>query len=310
MPADVSKFTAMKFLKAQFPCLLLLSAIYFSPCLRAQEARKSETTRHSLWKIQGKQNTVYLLGSIHLLKKENYPLPEVVEAAFTNSAIVVFETDLSVAEDIAQALSLMNKGQLPDGQTLQDILTPEVYQDFTNHANQTIMPAAMLERFTPGMAATTLEGLEMMKLGFDPEYGIDMHFYKSARKADKKIVPLESVDFQLGLLNGLSKEEANWFMKQTLKDLDNIKSDVADMVKYWESGEGEKLSSMLDKGLKESASIYKKLITDRNRAWFPKIEELARGDKNTIIIVGAGHLVGKEGLVELLKKDGLKLTQE
>jgi len=95
-----------------------------------------------------------------------------------------------------------------------------------------------------------------------------------------------------------------------LKDLDDVKTESADMLKYWETGDGDKLAQMLDKGLKESAAIYKRLITDRNRNWIPKIEELARGEKNAIIIVGAGHLVGKEGLVELLKKDGLKVTQE
>jgi len=300
----------MKFHKAKILRLLVLLTIGLGPFLRAEEARNSASTRHSLWKIQGKQNTVYLLGSIHMLKKENYPLPETVEKAFTNSSTVVFETDLSAVEDLTLALSMMNKGQLPEGQTLQDVLSPEIYQSFTNRASQTIMPVEMLARFTPGMAATTLEGLEMMKLGFDPEYGIDMHFFRAARSAGKQIVPLESVDFQLGLLNGLSKEEGNWFMKQTLKDLDNVKADSTEMVKYWETGEGDKLAQMLDKGMKESASIYKRLITDRNRTWLPKIEELARGDKNAIVIVGAGHLVGKEGLAELLRKEGLKVTQE
>jgi len=298
----------MKFL-THLRFFLLLALCLGSP-LAAQEARTAAGTRHSLWKVQGKQNTVYLLGSIHLLKKENYPLPPAIEAAFTNSSIVVFETDLSVAEDLTVAMGLLSKGQLPEGQTLKDVLSPEVYQSFTNHVSQSPMPLEMLARFTPGMAATTIEGMEMMKLGFDPQLGLDMHFYKQARKDGKQIVPLESVDFQLGLLNGLSKEEGDWFMKQTLKDLDDVKTQSADMLKYWQTGESDKLAQMLDKGLKESAAIYKRLLTDRNHNWIPKIEELARGEKNAIIIVGAGHLVGKEGLVELLKKDGLKVTQE
>jgi hypothetical protein len=300
----------MKFLEAPHLRFLLLLAVCLDFPSRAQEARPAASARHSLWKVQGKQNTVYLLGSIHLLKKENYPLPAAMESAFTNCAIVVFETDLSATEDLTVAMSLMSKGQLPEGQTLKDILSPVVYQSFTNHASQSLMPLEMMVRFTPGMAATTIEGLEMMKLGFDPELGLDVHFYKLARKDGKQIVPLESIDFQLGILNGFSKEEGEWFMKQTLKDLDNVKGESAEMIRYWETGEGDKLAQMLDKGLKESAAIYKRLVTDRNRNWIPKIEELARGDKNAIIIVGAGHLVGKEGLVESLKKDGFKVTQE
>jgi uncharacterized protein YbaP (TraB family) len=300
----------MKFLRAPHLRFFLILALCVSSPSGAQEARPAASTRHSLWKVQGKRNTVYLLGSIHLLKKENYPLPVPMESAFTNCAVVVFETDLSATEDLTVAMSLMSKGQLPEGQTLKDILSPEVYQNFTNHASQSPMPVEMLARFTPGMAATTIEGLEMMKFGFDPELGLDVHFYKLAKKDGKQIVPLESIDFQLGLLNGLSREEGDWFMKQTLKDLDNVKTDSADMVNYWQTGESDKLAQMLDKGLKESAAIYKRLVTDRNRNWIPKIEELARGDKNAIIIVGAGHLVGKEGLAELLKKDGFKVTQE
>jgi uncharacterized protein len=300
----------MKFLKSVHLRFFLLLALCQGSALAAQEARAAAGTRHSLWKVQGKQNTVYLLGSIHLLKKENYPLPPAIEAAFTNSSIVVFETDMSLTEDFTVAMGLLSKGQLPEGQTLKDVLSPEVYQSFTNHVSQSPMPLEMLARFTPGMAAATIEGLEMVKLGFDPQLGLDMHFYKQARNDGKQIVPLESVDFQMGLLNGFSKQEGDWFMKQTLKDLDDVKTESADMLKYWETGDGDKLAQMLDKGLKESAAIYKRLITDRNRNWIPKIEELARGEKNAIIIVGAGHLVGKEGLVELLKKDGLRVTQE
>jgi uncharacterized protein YbaP (TraB family) len=300
----------MNFLKAPHLRLLLLFALCLNSPLAAQETKPAAGKLHSLWKVQGKQNTVYLLGSIHLLKKENYPLPAAMETAFTNCAVVVFEADLSAAEDLTLAMSLMSKSQLPEGQTLKDILSPDVYQSFTNHASQSPLPLEMLVRYTPGMAATTIEGLEMMRLGFDPELGLDMHFYKLARKDGKRIVPLESMDFQMGLLNGLSKEEGDWFMKQTLNGLDNVKTEVADMVKYWETGEGDKLAQLLDRGLKESATIYKRLVTDRNRNWIPKIEELARGDKNAIIIVGAGHLVGKEGLVELLKKDDFKVTQE
>src|SRR5437899_56626 len=261
----MSTFATMKFLKAPHHLFFLLLALCLNFPLRAQEPRPAATSRHSLWKVQGKRNTVYLLGSIHLLKQDNYPMPAAVESAFANSAIVVFETDLSATEDLTVAMSLMSKGQLPEGQTLKDILSPEVYQSFTNHASQSPMPLEMMVRFTPGMAATTLEGLEMMKLGFDPELGLDVHFYKLAKKDGKQIVPLESIDFQLGLLNGLSKEEGDWFMKQTLKDLDNVKTDSADMVKYWDTGESDKLAQMLDKGLKESAAIYKRLVTDRNR---------------------------------------------
>src|SRR5215467_8851196 len=120
----MSNFQTMKFLNAPHLRLLLLLAACLNFPSRAQQVRPATSTRHSLWKVQGKKNTVYLLGSIHLLKKENYPLPAAMESAFTNCAIVVFEADLSAAEDLTVAMSLMSKSQLPEGQTLKDILSP------------------------------------------------------------------------------------------------------------------------------------------------------------------------------------------
>jgi uncharacterized protein len=300
----------MKFLKfSRYSVTILLCALV-SSTLRAQEAKAPATSHHTLWKVQGKQATVYLLGSVHALQDKDYPLPSVIETAFTNSRVVAFETDIGELESPKIAMKMLSKSQLPEGQTLQDVLSPDVYKTFMKHVEESGTPAVMVERMKPAMAAITLEVFEMIKMGLNPQNGVDKHFYPLAQSAGKQIIPLETVDYQLELVTGFSKEEGELLMKSALKEIDNVKKEFGELVKAWREGDGDKLQKLMNEAMADAPVIYKRLLTDRNHNWIPKIEELIRGDKNAIVIVGAGHLVGKEGVVELLKKDGLKVTQE
>ena len=133
--------------------LLLALGLVF-PVKAEQTNSAAAATKHSLWKVQGKSNAVYLLGSVHILKKEDYPLPAVMESAFTNARAAAFETDIEALENPMTALKLMSKVKLPEGETLQTQLSPEVYSDFTNHLAKTRLSGAMFSQFTPVMAAT------------------------------------------------------------------------------------------------------------------------------------------------------------
>jgi hypothetical protein len=286
--------------------LFLAAAICASPSLRAEQAAAAH---HCLWKVQGKTNVVYLLGSVHVLKETNYPLAAPIEQAFTNSQIAVFESDIGAMNDPSLAMKMMAKGTLPDGETLEQQLSPESYKAFQKQVQDSGMPPAMMDKMTPGMAAMMLEVFELMKLGLDPEAGVDKHYYGLAKKEKKQTIPLETIDFQIGLLSNFSKEEGEALMKSTLRQMDTLKKDFDDLLNAWQNGEADKLDKMLNDAMQDSPAIYKRLVTDRNRNWIPKLEELAQGDKNAIVIVGAGHLVGKEGVAELLKQKGLKVTQ-
>jgi uncharacterized protein len=294
-----------------FSSLVLLTALSLVHPAAAQEVRApAAAARHSLWKVEGRSNAVYLLGSIHLLKPENYPLAAPIEAAFTNSRIAVFETDVGEMEQMGTQLKLLSKVTLPEGQTLRDQLSAGTYAMFSNHISAAGLPAVMFDQFKPFMAAMTLEVLELQKLGVDPEHGLDKHFFDRARKDGKQIVPLETVDFQLDLITGFSKEDGESVMKATLKDLDNETKEFGVMVTAWQTGDTARLEKFLNEAMQDAPAIYKRLVTDRSQSWAPKIEELSRGGTNAIVIVGAGHLVGKDGVVELLKKKGLKVTQQ
>jgi len=251
-----------------------------------------------------------LLGSIHVLKKEDYPLPAVIESSFTNAQIAVFETDVDQMENPEVAMKLASKGRLPEGQTLRDQLSPGVYSAFRDYAQKTGVPVQIFDSLTPSIAAITLVALELSKLDLDPEYGLDKHFSNLAKQAGKKIVPLETLDFQLNLLTDFSKEEGELLMKSTLREIDTMEKDLGEMLSAWQNGDAGKLEKLLNQAKEDAPAIYKRLVTDRNRRWLPRLEELAKGKENVIVIVGAGHLVGTNGVVELMKAKGFKVTQE
>jgi len=293
-----------------FRTLLLAAILVGAPSAHAQQPATATASKHSLWKVQGQQNTLYLLGSIHVLKKEDYPLPSVIEAAFTNAQIAAFETEIDQLEKPDVAMKLATKGRLPEGQTLREQLSPPVYSAFKDYAQKTGVPVQIFDSLTPSIAAITLVALELRKLDLDPEYGLDKHFFRLATEASKKIVPLETLDFQLNLLTDFSKEEGELLMKSTLKEIDTMEKDLGEMLSAWQKGDAGKLEKLLNEAKEDAPAIYKRLVTDRNRRWLPKLEELARGKENAIVIVGAGHLVGTNGVVELMKGKGFKVTQE
>ncbi|HWW01891.1 MAG TPA: TraB/GumN family protein [Candidatus Acidoferrum sp.] len=300
----------MNAVRIGFQSLYLLLALCFGPAVFGQQARPQTATRHTLWKVEGKHGALYLLGSVHLLKAEDYPLPAPMEAAFTNSPIAVFETDMAAMEDPQVQMKILSKAQLPEGETLAQQLSTPVYAMFTNHVQSAGLPAAMFDRLKPTLAALTLAMMEIQELGFSPEHGIDKHYYERARKAGKHLVNLETVDFQIDLVTEFTKEEGELVMKTTLEELDKTKSEFGEIIKAWKTGDSATLERLLNEASRQAPVIYKRMLTDRNERWVPRLEELLRGEENALVIVGAGHLVGSDGVVERLKQKGWKVTQQ
>jgi uncharacterized protein len=300
----------MRKFKSAFFGIIALS-IFLTPQLsRAQGNFKLPSSAlHCLWKAQGASNVVYLLGAVHLLQATNYPLPAVIESAFTNSQIAVFETDLDKLEDPETQAATVSKIMLPEGQTLRQNLSPNVYASLSKHATEVGLPMPALEQYRPAAAVMTIEMMELVSLGADPAYGVDKHFFKLAHDGGKRIVPLETVDFQIGLLVGFTKAEEDLMVEKSLEEMDDEKKLYNEMVTAWQTGNADALEKMLNKMRAEAPSIFKKLVSDRTASWIPEFEKLLHGPQNAIVIVGAGHLVGPDGAVELLRKKGFKVTQ-
>ena len=305
--------------KARSFVVLCLAAICGHPALLAATA-SSSSGKHPLWKVSSATNSIYLLGSIHVLRKTDYPLPDVIETTFSNAPVATFEADIDEMQNPAVAIQMLTKCMLPEGETLADRLSPELYKAFTNKVNEvsksltnqaseSAMALMMIDRFTPGMAATTLATVQLEKLHLDPKYGLDKKLYDRAKKDGKKTTALETVEFQMDLFTQLTKEEGELFLKTALADMDKLETELPEFIKAWKNGDPAQLEKLLDEATEQAPGLYKRLISDRNARWVPKIEDLMKENKNAIVIVGTGHLVGKDNVVQLLEKKGYKVTQ-
>jgi len=288
---------------------LLLAVPASTARLTAQPPATSRTA-HPLWRVQGKTNAVYLLGSIHFCKSDFYPLPKPIEEAYQRSAAVVFEADLGKLESAETQAKLLAAGMYPAGETLSQHVSPETYSALQSKLHSTVGQPTAFDQFKPWLAGVVLVTLELQKLGFDPNQGIDKHFYRKAQSDKKQIVPLETVEFQMGLFTALSKEEQELLLKSTLQDIGRFPEIFGDVIRSWKTGDANKLEALLLEIMKEYPVIHKKFLTDRNRDWLPKIEKLLQEGKDAFVVVGMAHLVGEGGLAGLLKKKGLKVDQQ
>jgi len=245
---------------------------------------------------------------MHILKQDAYPLPEEMEKAYENSSIVVFETDLGDMDAPAVQEKIIKLGMYAAGDSLSNNISKQTHSDFSNKLAEIGLPAEQFELMKPWMCGLTLDLMELTRLGFNPELGIDKHFYKRARNDGKKIMALESIDFQLDILAGLDDLQQENFLKQTLKDLEVVGQLSTDMQKAWKAGDTQELSSIMEMSFKDYPDIYERLVLDRNRAWVRQISGLmSRG--NVLVVIGAAHLVGRESVIELLRRTGFTLIQ-
>jgi len=275
----------------------------------AQENAGITPGKHLLWAVHSKNNTVYLLGSIHVLKKDSYPLPDAIEKIYGCCSKVVFETDLDGMNDPASQNKMKRLGSYPRGQTLSKNISAQTYELLKKRMAAANVQLERLEPFRPWFVALAITALEIQRLGYDPELGIDRYFFKKAKKDGKEMIFLETNDSQLNLMARMNKTQQEMFLRETLKELDIIETMSADMVKAWETGDAERLNLIIKNGFDEHPDIYNRFFTQRNKNWVPQIQRLLKQDGDVLVIVGAGHLVGEQSLIDLLEKKGYKVQQ-
>jgi len=270
----------------------------------------SQSQKSFLWKIQSETNTVYLLGSLHFARKEIYPLRQRIENAFDQSDFLVVEANVN---DIGKAdfQKLMGSAIYPADDTLEKHLSTETYERVKKEMGGLGIPVELINKQKPWFLSMTMVALESLKLGLDPRLGIDMYFLSKAQ-GKKKILELESLDEQISLLSGLSDKDQELFLLYTLKDLNILEQELDKMIQAWTSGDTKAMEALMTRSVSEDkrlSSIYEKLVYERNKKMALKIENLLKAKETYFIIVGAGHLVGNEGIIELLKRDGYGVEQ-
>ena len=287
--------------------LTLLGLGFLSVALARQLGAQEKSF---LWKVDSHQNSLYILGSIHLLNKEAYPLKQSIENAFERTNKLVLEIDLRSANSDKVQQLMLQKGASTDGTVLHQNVSKETYESVAVRAKELGIDIRLLNSFKPWIVATTMAAVKLQQLGFDSKLGIDRYFADRAIRSNKPTGGLETAEFQLGLLDQFSAREQELLLRQSMNEMDHLERNVAEIVRAWKSGDVGSLEKHLLAGMRDYPEIHQKVIEDRNRRWLPQIEGLLSRGENALIVVGAAHLVGTNGVIQLLKSRGYRVEQQ
>lgn len=289
----------------------LIISIVIAAALSVMLLGKAKPEKTFLYKVEAKHGSCYLLGSVHLLRKEIYPLPSIIENSFDECDTLVVEADLTGEKLVKSSMLLLKKAVYPKGESLKDNVSGETYRKVEEKLKGMGLDLEKFNKFKPWMVAMTVVHREMIRMGLDPNFGVDLHFLRKAR-GKKEILELEGVEFQINLFENFSKKESELFLLTSVLEADQIADEVDDTVSAWMKGDEEKLAKLLTDNVEknpELKNVYKKIAVDRNPGMLNKIVSFIKKGKKCFVVVGAAHIVGKEGLVQLLRNKGYKVTQ-
>jgi uncharacterized protein len=270
---------------------------------------RADGALHSLWELHGKHNTVYLLGSIHVLRPSDYPLPPVMLEAYRAAKSVIMEVNLQEISSERVQAEMLGSAVLPEGKTLPVVLGRERYGRADALAHEVGVELSLFDQFAPWFAAEAISQLQLTQLGFQPDAGVEMYFLERARGDGKSVAGLETVHDQISLFQNMSLDTQAEYLVSSLEQAHDLPEEVESMVRAWQRGDTQWFANQLQSELGRDPRLYQSVLVARNRKWVPKIEALLNDDVNYLVIVGTGHLVGPGSVIDLLKKDGIGATQ-
>lgn len=278
-------------------------------CFALIAPAQADGALHSLWELHGKHNTVYLLGSIHVLRPADYPLDPAVLDAYKSAKSVIMEINLEDIDSASVQTEMLASATLPEGKTLPDILGDKRYARAAALADGLGVELSAFDQFAPWFVAEAISQIQLTQLGFEPKSGVDMYFMERARSDGKSVAGLETVHEQIALLADMPLDTQAQYLVSSLEEAHDLPKQVDEMVRAWQRGDTAWFESDLKSEFGRDPVLYESLLAARNRKWIPKIEALLNDDKNYLVIVGTAHLVGRGSVIDLLKKDGVGATQ-
>jgi uncharacterized protein len=265
--------------------------------------------KNFLWKVSGRQGAIYLVGSVHLLTKDFYPLNAALETAYRDADLLVEEVDIGDMTGAGSQLALLQRGMMPSSRTLDQVLSASTLALLTRKAADLGMPMEALKQFKPWMIALTIEASEWQKAGFDPSLGLDKHFYDQAKTDKKTVQGLETVEYQIARFDEMPMELQDHLLAETLKDIDTEQSNVSRLIESWRTGDAAAVERIVLKDLQQEPVLYQRLLVERNKNWLPKLDALMSRGSRAMVVVGAAHLVGPDGLLAMFKAKGYAIEQ-
>jgi uncharacterized protein YbaP (TraB family) len=288
------------------PSRFAATLLWLLPAAALADAASTPVT---MWLAEGTSNRVYLLGSIHLLRERDHPLPQVIGDAYEDAETLYMELDMDDLDPLATQATITRLGMLEEGISLRDVMGEELYAEAAAAASELEIPLEMLDRTEPWYAAITVEQLVLARIGFNAAYGVEMHLLRKASGDGKEILGFETLEQQLGYLDGLSLEAQRKLLMQTLTEGAAIREIMDDLILAWRSGDIDHLEQTLLNDLYGYPELYDTIVADRNRLWVDTIDDLLDDGEDYLVIVGALHLVGEDGVPRLLEQRGIRITQ-
>ncbi len=259
-----------------------------------------------LWEIEGTQNRIRLLGSVHFLRAEDHPLPRAIDDAYRKADVIVMELVVDTIGSTELQRVTQQLAVDPRGRNLGDLVGAYTYRKAQSLASAIDIDLDLLQPFEPWFAALQITQLRLLQLGFDGSYGIETTITGKARADSKPLLGLETLDEELRTLDMLPAAAQQRFLMQTLEDAGSISDDLESIVAAWRQGDSQALADLLLEGLSEQPEVYEQLLVQRNQRWTKKILEMTNDSKDYLIIVGALHLIGKDSVQNMLGEAGIQ----
>ena len=263
----------------------------------------------SVWVASSSKAKVYLAGSFHMLRASDYPLPDEFLRAYKDSRKIIFEIPPGETESPEYMGKFLSVAIYNDGTTLKEHITTAAYAKAESFCKERNYPLEQYQLFKPAFLVMTLTVSEMNKIGVDSSKGIDSFFKEKAIQDGKATGSLETVDQQISLLSSTDASLGSDQIIESIEELKKIEGILGELLAVWRKGDETKMEELYIKDLKLYPQLYQTLMVDRNNKWVRNIESYLNGSGNTMVVVGAAHLVGVDGLVNLLRKRGYKVVK-
>lgn len=261
----------------------------------------------ALWVVKDADTTIYLFGTVHVLKPGLSWFDEAVKTAFDGSKELVLEMlepDAATMQKI-----VMSKATQPAGTTLTASLPEPTRGKYLKAMTDLGLPATAFDTYKPWFAAVNLSLIPLMKAGYDPNSGAEKTLTQAANAAGKTVSGLETAEQQIGFFDALSPKAQSEFLASTVDEMPKIGQTMETMVTDWSAGDPDKLAATLNESMKDSPEVAKTILYDRNARWATWIAERMKQPGTVFVAVGAGHLAGKDSVQDKLGAYKLKAVR-
>jgi uncharacterized protein YbaP (TraB family) len=293
---------------ARFCAVAIVAGLALYPAAAAQTT-SSTPAKSFLWKVESGSKVLYLAGSVHALTADVYPLNPIFERAFAASDMLVEEIDLSQGDLLTLGPLLLAKGMYQDGRTFESAVSKETLALVYKRLDSP-MAQQLVRGMKPWMVMLMLTAMQVQQAGLDVNLGLDKYFFDKAKAASKPVVGLETAESQIDRFDQMPEPLQEQLLRSALEDLEAQNKELTTIVTAWQRGDALSLERTLLGGFKQYPAAYQSLIVERNSNWMPQIEKCLARDTPCLVVVGAAHLIGPDGLLSLLQKRGYRVEQQ